>query len=173
MKQTIHSNYSVPYMRIFVYTLLLIATLLSCVAKHKPVDKITYNFQFYNYENHQVDNKGVTDIENIIREFRNFPWEDQVEKMNLPDVKSNPTIGIKDHINDYDFGITAYPDNQGFGYMIYYSFKVKGVWNDSFREGYTVESVEEALKLFFERRHDELLKFLLENSKKEVGIPIF
>lgn len=156
-----------------IYSILVFLTFLGCGTKHKPIDKFTYNFQFYNYENDQVDEKGVADYENIIGEFRKFPWKEQMDKLNLPDVKSNPTIGIKDHLNDYDFGITAYPKNNEIIYVIYYSYKTNGDWEESFREGYSADNIEKALKLFFDRQNEKLPKFLLENSTREFGTPLF
>ena len=148
--------------------------LQGCVSKHQPKNEFTYNFQFIEYENDQVDDKGPTDLKNILKEFRIFPWKEQVEKLNSPNTKSNPTIGIKDQLNDYDFGITAYPnDSNNVVFVIYHSYKINGDWNESFREGYEKDAVEHSLKLFFERSHDELLEYLIKNSKSEFGIPIF
>lgn len=151
----------------------MISSLFSFRKKHKAVDKFTYNFQLYNYKNNQVDEKGVTDLRNIIKAFRNFPWKDQTNKMNLPDAKSNPTIGIKDHLNNYDFGITAFPENNTIIYVIYHSYKVNGNWEESFREGYTSEDIEKGLQLFFNRQHKGLPKFLLDNSTGEFGTSLF
>ncbi len=129
----------------------------------------------YNYDHDQVDDHGETDLKNIINEFRNFPWKDQLNKMDSPDVKSNPTIGIKDHLNDYDFGITALSisSNNKVDFAIYHSYKVNEDWVEILREGFTEEAVEKALTLFFERNSKELPKFLIENSSGELGIPLF
>ena len=151
----------------------VILIVCSCTTSRQRIDSFTYNLQFYNYANDQVDNKGETDLQNILKEFREFPWKEQVENLNLPDVKSNPTIGIKDQLNDYDFGVTAYPDNDGnVGFAVYYSYLENGDWQESFMEGYSPESIEQALKLFFNREHDELPYFLLNSAKGEFGIPI-
>jgi hypothetical protein len=148
--------------------------LQGCVSKHQPKDEFTYNLQFREYENDQVDDKGPTNLANILTEFRTFPWKEQIEKMNQPNTKSNPTIGIKDLLNEYDFGITAYPDDSNnVVFVIYHSYKIDGDWEESFREGYEKVAVEHSLKLFFERKHDELLKYLIENSKREFGTPLF
>lgn len=155
-----------------LFIVLILFGIISCGNQRESIDKFTYNFQFYNYENDQVDDKGETDLGNILNEFRNFPWDEQVNKLNLPDVKSNPTIGIKDQLNDYDFGITAYQgDSNNIGFVIYHSYLVEGEWEESFREGYRKEAIAEALKLFFKRQHDELPNYLLNNSKGEFGIP--
>ena len=58
-----------------------------------------------------MEDKGETDLKNIISEFRNFPWEEQTSKFNDPEAKTNPTIGIKDNLYNYDFGILTYPDD--------------------------------------------------------------
>ena len=154
-----------------IFTSLIIGLLLiSCGTK--KVDKFTYNFQYYNYDNSQVENKGETDLKNILSEFRNFPWKEQTGKFNNPEAKSNPTIGIKDNLNDYDFGIMTYPENDKVVYVIYHSYKVNGEWEESFREGFSEESIEKGLELFFERKHKELPIFLEKNSVKEFGIPL-
>jgi hypothetical protein len=144
--------------------------LISCGVKQ--VDKFTYNFQFYDLANNEVIDKGETDLDNILLEFRNFPWKEQTGKLNNPEAKSNPTIGIKDNLNDYDFGITTYPKKNDLVYVIYHSYKVDGEWEESFREGFKKESIEKGLELFFERNHKELRKFLKDNSEKEFGIPL-
>jgi hypothetical protein len=146
--------------------------IFSCETKHKPVNNFTYNFQYYNYENGQVEGKGKTDLKNIISEFRDFPWKEQTSKLNNPETKSNPTIGIKDNLNDYDFGIFTYSEQNEPVFVIYHSYKVNDEWKESFREGYNKESIEKALKLFFERKHNELPQFLEKSSKKEFGIPL-
>ena len=96
-------------MRRTKFSVLVIVALLmiGCKTNSKPEDKFSYNFQFYNYENNQVDEKGETDLENIIEEFNSFPWIEQAKKVNSPEAKSTPNIGLKDHQNNYDFGITA------------------------------------------------------------------
>ncbi len=147
--------------------------LLGCFSGHKPVDKFTYNFQYYDMENDQVQNKGQVDLKKITEEFNNFPWEEQTAKFNNPESKSNPTIGIKDHMNDHDLGIMTYPGDDGPVFVIYHSYLVDGEWEESFREGYSRNSIEKGLELFFNRNHRELPKFLEKNSTKEFGIPIF
>lgn len=154
-----------------IFTSIIIGILLiNCGTK--KVDTFTYNFQYYNYDNSQVKNKGETDLKNILSEFRNFPWKEQTSKFNNPEAKSNPTIGIKDNLNEYDFGIMTYPKNNEVVYVIYHSYKINSQWEESFREGFSKESIEKALKLFFERKHKELQKFLEKNSKKEFGITL-
>ncbi|RAJ11897.1 hypothetical protein [Olleya aquimaris] len=158
-------------MKKIIFTSFIIGFFLfSCGTKQ--VDKFTYNFQYYDSENDQTEDKGETDLKNIISEFRSFPWKEQTSKFNNPEAKSNPTIGIKDNLNDYDFGIMSYPENNEVVYVIYHSYKVNGEWEESFREGFSKESIEKGLKLFFERKHKELPKFLEKNSKKEFGIPL-
>ena len=160
-------------MKNIIITLLLIGFLsISCGPKHEPIDKFTYNFQYYNFDNSQVEYKGETDLNNIISEFRNFPWEEQTSKFNNPEAKSNPTIGIKDNLNNYDFGILTYPEDNDVVYVVYHSYKVNGEWEEIFRESYSKESIEKGLKLFFKRKHQELPKFLKDNSKKEFGITL-
>ncbi len=157
-----------------ISTLLIIGLLLiGCGSKQTTtVGKFTYNFQYYNYENNQVDDKGETDLKNIISEFRNFPWKEQTSKVNNVEAKSNPNIGIKDNSNDYDFGIMTYPENEKVIYVIYYSYKNNGEWEVNLREGYSKASVEKGLELFFERKYEELPGFLTNNSKKDFGIPL-
>ena len=145
----------------------------NCTTSYNGVDKFTYNLQYYNFENDEVLEKGQTDLDNLIKEFRNFPWKAQVSKLYAPDAKSNPTIGIKDNLNNYDFGITAYPDDSlNVVFVIYYSYISDHQWEESFREGYEISSVEKAIELFFNRDHEALPNYLIENSKSEFGVPI-
>jgi len=83
-------------------------------------DIFKWSLQLAGYDHSRADQKGETDYENFINEFRMFPWIEQLETaIKLPD-KCAPTLSVKDLKTGKNFWISMAGDRNDHGYLIGY-----------------------------------------------------
>lgn len=119
-------------------------------------NKFTYNFQFSDYNNNQVDDKGDTDYTNIINEFNNFNWKKEISN---PDLKTSPTIGIQDHLTGYELGISGIGIDNDNNIYFHLFFVIN---NDvKILQNQNAESVKDKINLFFNRDYTKLKEIFI------------
>jgi hypothetical protein len=123
-------------------------------------DKFTYDFHLANQNGKDVIDKGETNCDNFIEEFKNFPWLDQLSKANELG-KTSPTITAQDHLNSTDLWTSIEGDSSQYDYIVGYNFP-KTIAGGLFKKErvtkwvtmYVTEDTEKILKcydLFFKR----------------------
>lgn len=83
-------------------------------------DRFTYDFHFAEHAEHDVTDKGQTDYENFISEFKSFPWLDQLDSANKIG-KTSPTITAHNLSNNTELWVSIAGNRDQYGYIIGYN----------------------------------------------------
>jgi len=114
------------FAHIFMTIQLLIVTVIfltACSTKQdnktmtNNLDIFTYDFHFADQEEKDVTDKGQTDYNNFINEFKNFPWLDQLDKSEKIG-KTSATITAHDLKTKTELWVSIAGDRNQYGYII-------------------------------------------------------
>ena len=136
-------------------------------------DKFTYDFQMAGYDFDRYDDKGSTDFENFVKEFRSFPWESQAGQSNGG---SEATISVKNISNSTDLWVSVIGDSSEYAHLVgvVYEKEVRGMLglgkprNVRWVEIFIAEessTVEQLFKIFFDGNHTVLMTELSKLPK--------
>ncbi len=75
----------------------------------------TYDIQYAGYDFDQYDLKGNANYEIFVKEFREFPWKDQVGKSNGG---SEPTISVKNQQSNIDLWVSVIGSSDEYAYLV-------------------------------------------------------
>ena len=95
-------------MKILIFTLMLLS---ASVMAHP----FTYNIQQAGYKFDQYDLKGTATFDIFKKEFRSFPWKEQVGRNGGG---SEPTISVKNLGTKIDLWVSVIGDSEEFAYLI-------------------------------------------------------
>ncbi len=131
----------------------------------------TYDVQMAGYDYDKYDLKGQIDYEGFIKEFRYFPWAQQLEKRNSINSGSSATLSARSEELQLDYWVSVANGEAGVLYLIgiVYPKEVERLWGllkpkkVDWVEVYIAEnnvSVEKSANLYFEGKTECLQNYL-------------
>jgi hypothetical protein len=129
------------------------------------------DIQLAGYDYDQYDVKGAVDYDGFLKEFRYFPWAQQLEKRNSIDHGVSATISVKNAAKEFDYWVSVANGERGLIYLIgiVYPKEIERFWGLlkpqrlNWVEVYIAESnvyVEQSAKLYFEGNTSSLKNYL-------------
>ena len=132
-------------------------------------DKFTWNVQMAGYDHGKADLKGEISHADFLKEFKSFPWMEQIDKAAKYPDKCSPTLSIKDLMTNKNFWISMAGSSSKNGYIVGYIYpKIKKGFlgfgkekETNWLEMYAAENesiVTSCIDLFFNRNYESLEK---------------
>ena len=135
-----------------------------------------YDIQYGGDPFDKYDLKGQTDYNSFMAVFENFPWQEEVEKVNSNQKGCSPTLSVKNETDENALWVSMSGEKGKYGYLVGYVYNKmkKGLfgfgkerlvkWVEIYLPD-EKQQVKELFKIYFERRYDFLLSEIRKFKK--------
>lgn len=86
---------------------------------------LKWDIQMAGYPQDKYDDQGIVEFNHFYQHFLDFPWIEQLNKINRLKEGSAPTLSVKDQQSEKDLWISIVGESNDYDYLIGYVYPTK------------------------------------------------